>query len=117
MSCLKTVVAINCKYCQGEIIKFGKTGVSQRYRCKNCKRTQLKDYVNQACKTCTNSEIASHVKEGCGIRSIARLLNISVNTVISRIQKIANSIKKPIISIGKVYEVDELKTYIKNKNK
>ena len=47
--------------------------------------------------------------------SIAWLLHISATTVISRIQKIAGSIKKPVIITERVYEVDELKTYIKKK--
>ena len=64
-----------------------------------------------------NSQIIDHVIEGCGIRSISRLLNISACTVLSRIKIIADGIKKPSISTGKIYEVDELKTYIKNKNK
>jgi len=117
MSCIKVVVNINCQYCHGETIKFGNVGNRQRYRCKNCKRTQLKDYSNQAWKASINSDIVAHVKEGCGIRSIARLLHIAAGTVQGRIQKIAGSIKKPAIIMERVYEVDELKTYIKNKTK
>jgi len=74
-------------------------------------------YVNNACHLSINIQIANLVKEGCGIRSIARLLTISAVTVIKRIRSIADLIKKPTISIGQIYEVDELKTYIKNKNK
>jgi len=115
MLCYKTVVTEKCRYCHGETIKFGKTGGSQRYRCKACSKTQLKHYANQACELNVDPEIAAHVKEGCGIRSIARLLHISATTVISRIQKIAESIKKPAIMTKRTYEVDELKTYIKSK--
>jgi transposase-like protein len=73
------------------------------------------NYTRQAYMPSVNSNITAHVKEGCGIRSIARLLHISVTTVIDRILKIANSIKKPPVKTGRVYEVDELKTYIKQK--
>jgi insertion element IS1 protein InsB len=114
MSCIKTVVE-KCRYCQGQTIKFGKTGDSQRYRCESCKKTQLKHYANQACGLNINPSIAAHVKEGCGIRSIARLLHISATTVISRIQKIAGEIKKPPVITSGVYEADELKTYIRKK--
>ena len=38
-------------------------------------------------------------------------------TVLCRIKKIADSIKKPAIAMERVYEVDELKTFIKNKTK
>ena len=55
------------------------------------------------------------MKEGCGFRSIARLLNISANTVLLRIKRIAAGIHKPISAMGSTYEMDELKTYKKNK--
>ncbi|HEY2582316.1 MAG TPA: IS1 family transposase [Mucilaginibacter sp.] len=115
MKCYKAVVPIKCQYCEGETIKFGNAGDKQRYRCKVCKRTQLKDYSNHACKSHVNSNIAAHVMEGCGIRSIARLLQISAVTVIRRIKKIADGIKKPAIITERVYEVDELKTFVKKK--
>lgn len=73
-------------------------------------------YKNNACNLFISNSIISLVKEGCGIRSIARLLHISAVTVINRIRKIADAIVKPIIAIGRTYEVDELRTYIKNKN-
>ena len=115
MKCINTVGDIDCQHCQGPTIKFGRRGVIQRYRCKNCKKLQLKNYEKQAWKANINAEIATHVKEGCGIRGISRLLQISATTVISRIQKIAENIKKPAIPTGRTYEVDELKTYIKTK--
>jgi insertion element IS1 protein InsB len=43
-------------------------------------------------------------------------LSISPATVIRRILKIAWSLKRPPISFGKAYQVDELFTYIGNKN-
>ena len=115
MPCIKTVVIVNCQYCQGPTIKFGKAGPRQRHRCKNCKKMQLHLYTKRAYRASINSDIAAHVKEGCGIRSIARLLNISAGTVLSRIKTIADGVKKPSITVGKVYEMDELKTYIKKK--
>lgn len=115
MKCYKIVDHVNCKYCQNVTVKFGKSNGVQRYRCKACKKIQLTTYKSQAYALSINPAIAAHVKEGCGIRSIARLLNISTTTVISRIQKIADSIKKPAISTGRVYEVDELKTYVRKK--
>ena len=116
-SCIKIVVNKNCHYCSNTTIKFGKTGDRQRYRCKSCKKTQIVSYTNRAYKPLTNSYIISHITEGCGIRNIARLLGISPNTVIRRIKTIASNIKKPAIVTNKVYEVDELKTYIKKKSR
>ncbi|HTD40145.1 MAG TPA: IS1 family transposase [Mucilaginibacter sp.] len=74
-------------------------------------------YTNNACYSSRNASIISLLKEGCGIRSISRLLTVSAVTVLRRIKTIADSINKPIISTGRIYEVDELRTYIQNKNK
>jgi IS1 family transposase/transposase-like protein len=117
MPCIKEVVTINCQHCQSETIKFGKTCGRQRYRCKKCSKIQLAVYKKHAYQASVNSNIVAHVKEGCGIRSMARLLTISTVTVLKRIRSIAQTIKKPIILTGRIYEVDELRTYIKNKNK
>jgi len=81
-----------------------------------CKKTHLQEYLKCAYRTSINSYIAAHVKEGCGIRSISRLLGISANTVLARIKNIAGKLKKPIIATGRKYEVDELRTYVKNRN-
>jgi len=107
----------NCHYCHSPVIKFGKVGSKQRYRCKMCGKTQLHQYVKRAYRASTNSYIALYVKEDCGIRTISRLLSISANTVIKRIKNIADNITKPAISINRIYELDELKTYVKNKTK
>ena len=74
-------------------------------------------YKNQAYKSCINNDIAAHLKEGCGIRSIARLLHISANTVLTRIKTIAAVINQPTIYTDRMYEVDELRTYIGNKTR
>ncbi len=115
--CIKVVDNKNCQYCQSPTVKFGKVGVKQRYLCKSCKKTQVISYQKNAYKPGVNTSIANHVKEGCGVRSIARLLGISANTVVHQIKRIADSIKKPIILTGRTYEVDELKTYKKNKGR
>jgi IS1 family transposase len=51
------------------------------------------------------------------MRGIARVLNISVNTVIARIRRIGASIQRPImVEPNPVFEVDELWTYIGRKD-
>jgi insertion element IS1 protein InsB len=115
--CIKRVGEVFCNHCTGPIIKHGLVRGRQRYRCKNCKITQMNSYAYNAYHPTISRYIINHVKEGCGIRSIARLLNISAGTVLNRIKSIAGQIKKPIISMGRIYEVDELKTYIKNKGR
>jgi hypothetical protein len=80
-----------------------------------CAVTFIKSYTNQAYKLNINQNIIQLTKEGLGIRSTARILNISTTTLLKRIVSIAGSISKPIISKGKTYEVDELCTYIRHK--
>ncbi|MDO3425475.1 IS1 family transposase [Chryseobacterium sp. APV1] len=56
-------------------------------------------------------------KEGTGIRSTARLLKISPTTLLTRIITIAKKIVQPSIPKGKTYQVDEMRTYVKRKDK
>jgi insertion element IS1 protein InsB len=51
------------------------------------------------------------------MRSIARLLAISVTTVLKRILRISKTIAKPAIAVNKEYEIDELRTYYKSKDR
>ncbi len=114
--CLKSVDGQKeCIHCVGKCVKNGKAHGRQRYICKTCKRSFLGTYFYNAYKKETNKWIVSLLKEGSGIRSIARLLAISVNTVLSRILSIAKTVNKPAISLGKEYEVDELCTFVGKK--
>ena len=108
-----------CYRCVGDIrkmIKYGKTKAgNQRYICRVCGKTRVKNYAYQAYRVDTNHNIILFTKEGLGIRSTARILKISTTTLLKRIILIARNIVKPIISRGKTYEVDELCTYIRHK--
>lgn len=65
----------------------------------------------------SDNQIILLTKEGCGIRSTARILNVSPKTVLRRIIKIAKNSERPYpILKGKTYEVDELFTYVKHKD-
>lgn len=98
------------------MIKNGKTNAgAQRFRCKSCGRTKQDGFTYLAYQMRTNQNIVALTKEGCGIRSIARILNISPTTVIKRILNISKSITKPAILLGKEYEMDEMITFIGNK--
>ena len=100
-----------------KIIKYGKTKDGrQKYKCKHCCCTFLKKYSYNAYLFSVNTEIVNLLKEGVGIRGISRLVNISSNTVLSRIVKLSKQVKKPMISKAKVYEMDELCTYVRNKD-
>lgn len=52
-----------------------------------------------------------------GIRSTARVLRISVTTLLKRIIIIAEGIQQPPIAMGRSYEVDEMRTYIGKKSR
>ena len=109
---------MNCKYCNCRCIKAGvrKTSV-QTYRCKGCMKYQQQEYKNNACYKFTNQNVMRLLIEGMGIRSIARVLRISISTVIERIKYIARSINKSYSSIRNgVYEIDELWTFIGSKS-
>lgn len=108
-----------CSRCVGEkskFIKFGKTkNGKQRFQCTSCRKTTVLNYFYQAYRQNINTKIVRLTKEGMGIRSIARFLRISTTTLLKRIINISNYIQSPSINYSKVYEVDELRTYIGNK--
>jgi insertion element IS1 protein InsB len=107
-----------CRYCNYSCIKYGKQkNGQQRYKCKKCGRAQQGNYSKMAYGNIRlNNWVGGMVKEGCGIRSMARLLGISVNTIIKRIKKIASCvIKAPVIKNQEAVEVDELRTFVGNK--
>lgn len=107
---------MKCRYCSETCIKKGKSASHQRYKCTVCKKYQQASY-SYTSRLVTDIEIVNLVKEGCGIRSIGRLLRISNSTVMRRTLKIALKIKrKNAITFGQTYQVDELFTYIGNKN-
>jgi IS1 family transposase len=91
--------------------------MKQRYFCKNCKTTKVEFYTYKAYKQEINQNIVSLTKEGVGILGTARLLAISPTTLLKRIKEIASNITQPAISKNKTYEIDEMRTFIGNKNK
>lgn len=106
-----------CKFCKGKCVKdgFQKNGC-QRYKCKYCKRKQQRGYKYHAYDPQINRTIITYTKEGVGIRSTARLLKISTTTLLSRIVSIAKDIKQPPVTSKQIYEVDEIKSFVKSKN-
>ena len=108
-----------CPSCySSKIIKNGKTKTKkQQYYCKNCNKRFLDFYSYQAYRFGINNDIIALTKEGMGIRSIARLLKISPTTLLARIITIAKNIVQPSIPKGKIYQVDEMRTYVKRKDK
>lgn len=118
-SCIKISDTGICKNCYSRnIIKNGTTKTKkQQFYCKNCKKRFIDYYTYNAYKENTHRKIIQLTKEGLGIRSTARLLKISATTLLKKIMNIAKSIQQPPISKGKIYEVDELRTFVKRKSK
>lgn len=144
-SCIKVVGGNpKCPSCKGSSIKYGhytikrsrvrhavsrrglvasissepkNTTKTQRYYCKECHKTFIAIYHNQAYHPHINHQITSLIKESCGIRSISRLLHISTTTLLKRILCIATNTPRPSITTGGHYEVDEMCSFIKMKSR
>jgi len=98
----------SCIHCRGRCIRNGHVYGKQRYRCKACGRSFVERYTYRACDHGTGALIPKLVREGCGIRSIGRALNISKDTVLRRILRIARRLAPPARRYGMEYEIDEM---------
>ena len=108
---------MTCTFCNNDCIRKGKQKTGrQKFYCNACKKYQQSEYVYRACLPETDSEIVQLIKSSCGIRDIARKLEISSTTVLKRIVSISKQIRKPPILFGQTYEVDEMMTFIGNKD-
>lgn len=106
---------ITCPDCQGTSVKNGFQNDKQRYKCKLCNRRFQLEYHYKAYTSETNNLIKILLKEGCGVRSISRIINISVKTVLSRMLRISKEIKVPYFDKqGCKFEVDEMFIKIAN---
>ncbi|MBI3235040.1 MAG: IS1 family transposase [Bacteroidetes bacterium] len=108
---------MDCQHCGKVCQKWGrqKNG-SQRFYCKVCKKCQQKKYCYTACKSGVVCMIPRLVCNSVGIRGIARVLKIAVNTVVKQIKRVAEQIAKPPIPLNRQsFEIDELRTYIGKK--
>ena len=108
---------MECKSCKAQCVKAGYTrNGTQRHFCKPCNKYQQQEYVYRAYTPGTSPSVIRLLREGVGIRSIARILKISVTTVTLRIRTIAKSLRRPRIDARQdVYEIDELWTFVGKK--
>ena len=108
---------MECKYCGGTCVKDGTQGNGrQRYKCKSCHRKQQALYSYNAYRKGINGEIVALTKEGVGIRSTARILDISPTILLCRIVQIAHTISRPPVLTQRTYEVDEIKSFVRRKS-
>lgn len=108
---------MKCKYCSSKsLIRKGKRGMKQRYKCKECGKCQQDVYIYRFYNSEDDKKIRQLNAEGIGIRSMSRILEYSCGTITRRILYLANMVKKPnYIENNQVYEVDEMWTFV-NKN-
>jgi len=111
---------MKCNYCQEECVKYGlyRNG-DQRHRCKSCLRSQKEEYIYLGCEKGISKDIEKLSNESCGIRSISRILEVSPGKVLQVIMQLWQEQKKRrrIILCGRIYELDEMRTYIGSKKK
>ena len=85
------LVALKCPFCGSQkVCKNGKLNGKQRYLCNNLKcdhKTFYDDYTYKGCKPEVKRDIIKWSVDGAGIRTIARQLGISTDTVISELKK------------------------------
>jgi len=117
-SCTRVSDTKICPFCySSKIIRNGTTKTrKQQYYCKECHKRFLNFYTYKAYLPNINSLIIQLTKEGLGIRSIARVLQISTTTLLRRIKNIAENIILPVLSFGKTYELDEIRFFIMKKS-
>lgn len=118
-SCIRFSDRKICSSCSSNhVIKNGFTANrKQQFICKSCKTRFIDFYTYKAYNNWVNKRIIQFTKEGLGIRSTARILKISTTTLLKRIISIAKKIPNQPIFKNKTYEVDEIRTFIKNKER
>jgi transposase-like protein len=68
-----------CRNCKSKnLIKRGKRGSVQRFRCKDCMRYQQDGYCYQLYNIIDDKRIRMYHSEGLGIRSISCILDYSL---------------------------------------
>lgn len=108
---------MKCRFCGEECIKDGRqANGKQRYKCSHCHKRQQEHYSYNAYSLNLKTDITTLTKEGVGIRSTARILQISPTTLLHRIILIAKSITRPPIVKHRIYEVDEIKSFVRRKS-
>jgi transposase-like protein len=80
-----------CVFCGSDaVVKNGKSSVGiQRYYCREsgCKKTFQRMHSYQACIPGMKNRIVDMAINGSGIRDTARVLSVSIQTVITTIKK------------------------------
>lgn len=86
---MKQFVQIHCPSCHGDdLVKNGHSeNGTQRYRCKQCRRSFQWDYRYKAWAPGVKEQIAEQTLNGSGVRDISRNLGIAKQTVSAELKK------------------------------
>ncbi len=87
-------IEVTCIHCQSSLVyKHGKapTGL-QRYRCRECKRSFQYEYRYNANKKDVAEKIITMAMNGSGVRDTARVLGVSITTVINHLKNLSPSV-------------------------
>ena len=109
---------VKCQYCKSSCIKYGKQHGIQRYRCKKCKRVQLAEYKNKAWQPFTKELFKRCLACSGGVRSMGYTKQVSKPTILKWLRegKKFTCIDKSLIIPNDEYELDEMWTYVGNKD-
>lgn len=87
---MTVTIEVKCRYCQ-QTQPVRKHGTSRsgfpRYYCQLCRRTFQINYRYNAHKPGIKEKIVTMVVNGSGVRDTGRILDISMNTVMSTLKK------------------------------
>lgn len=107
---------MKCQICQGFCIKKGVRNGIQKYQCKGCKKYGQSKYVYSKCTPEKEQMIVQLNGESCGVSSIARVTGLSKASIVRKIRVLSLDLEfKMSKEYNQVYEVDELKTFVGNK--
>jgi|SRR5882724_3091391 transposase-like protein len=86
------VEAVRCPHCQSEeVVKYGTaSNGKERFRCQQvgtCGRTFIRAYAYPGRVPAVKRQIVEMTLNGSGVRDIARVLQVSPNTVIGELKK------------------------------
>jgi transposase-like protein len=86
---MKQYIKITCRYCgSDDLVKNGHSeNGTQRYFCKDCKKSFRIEYSYNAWKPGVKEQIEIQTLNSSGVRDISRNLEISKSTVISELKK------------------------------
>ncbi|MBC8949048.1 transposase [Xenorhabdus sp. TS4] len=97
-------IEVKCRFCQQtEFVKKHCKGDAshQRYRCLSCKRTFQLEYAYKACQIGIKEQLVDLAMNNAGIRDTARVLHISINTVVHALKNSTHGVSLQYSSGGK----------------